>query len=131
MRFVKFVTYLFYRYYSKGSTKDVAYIKTVCSAVLLILINLWIVLILLNQTDIVPATTNGAKGMKYLKIALYTSPIFLFFFFFVREKDLKLMVFEEKKLIVASRILWIYIVLSFVLMIALMFVFAPGSNDIH
>ncbi|HTF29257.1 MAG TPA: hypothetical protein VK625_10455, partial [Flavitalea sp.] len=59
------------------------------------------------------------------------SPIFLFFFFFVREKDLKLMVFEEKKLIVASRILWIYIVLSFVLMIALMFVFAPGSNDIH
>lgn len=127
MKFIKFVTYLFYRYYSKGPTKDVAYVKTVCSAVLLILINLWIVLILLNKTDIMPEITDDSKGMKYLKMALFTSPLFLFFFIFVKEKELKSIEYEESKLRTAYLILWTYYILSFILMFVLMFVFASRS----
>lgn len=127
MKFIKFVTYLFYRYYSKGPTKDVAYIKTVCSSVLLVLINLWIILILLGQTDIIPDTAHVSKGAKYLVIALYTLPLFIFYFLFVKESDLKLMEYEENKIRVASRMLGIFVILSFVSMIILMFVLAKGK----
>lgn len=128
MKFINFVTYLFYRYYSKGATKDVAYIKTVGSTVLLILINFWIVLILLNPTDLIPDTTNVSKGIKYLKMALYTSPLILFFFIFIKERDLKAMSYDEHKVKRASMYLWTYVIFSFVVMIALMFIFSSGSN---
>jgi hypothetical protein len=100
----------------------------------LILINIWIVLILIGRTDIVPDTANVSKGMKYLKMALYTLPLFLFFFFFVKEKDLKVMRYDESKIKMGYRILWSYLIISFVAMIVLMFVFAPGrktNKSIH
>jgi hypothetical protein len=128
MKLVKFVTYLLFRYYSKGPTNNVAYIKAICTAVLLILINIWIVLILIGRTDIVPDTANVSKGMKYLKMALYTLPLFLFFFFFVKEKDLKIMRYDESKIKMGYRILWSYLIISFVAMIVLMFVFAPARE---
>lgn len=126
MRFIKFVTYIFYKYYSDGATKSVAYTKTIASMVVLIVINLWILLIMFNLTDFIPITTNDKKEIRYLKIALYTLPIFLFFIIFIKEKDLKLITYDEIKIKRGGTFLIIYLVASVVLLFTLMFVFAKA-----
>lgn len=105
---------------------DVAYMKTLASMVLLIFINIWILLIFFNKTDLIPVTVNDQKGIKYLKIALYTLPFFLFFILFVKERDLKLANYDEGKVKRASMLLLIYFILSVILLFILMFVFAKA-----
>lgn len=126
MKFIKFVTYLFYRYYSTGATKDVAYIKTITSMVFLIFINLGVLLILFNRTDLIPITGNDQKGIKYLKIALYTLPLFLFFIIFIKEKKLQLASYDEVEVKKGNFFLVVYTIVSFVLLFTLMFVFAKA-----
>lgn|SRR5690606_9923655 len=124
MKFIRFITYLFYRYYSKGPTSEVSYMKTICSVIFLIWIHIFIVLIIIGKTDLIPNDDNSTKGMKYLKMALISSPFFLFFLLFIKEKDLKSMEYDEDKIRVATKVLWTYVIFSLILMFVLMVTFA-------
>ncbi len=124
MKFIKFVTYLFYRYYSQGSTIQVAYIKAICSLVVLIFINLWTLLIIINKTEFIPVTGSDVKGMKYFTVILYTLPFFLFLIIFVRERDLKKANYKEAALRKSSVVLLIYYVFSLFLLFIVMFLFS-------
>ena len=122
MKFIKFIVFLFYNYYSDGPTKDVAYIKAISTTVIFCLFQIWLVLLLINRIDILPDTSGDNKGMKYLKGSLLLAPLFLFFFLFVKEKELKVLSYSEQKIKKSSVFLWSYFILSFVLMIILMLV---------
>lgn len=120
MRFIRFITFIFYRYYSSGATQNVAYIKTVSSLVFFIYIHIFILLILVDRTDLLPTTSTDTKGSQYLKIALYTLPAFLFFFLFVKEKHLQVAEYEVRKVKRAATVLLVYLIAIVTLMITLL-----------
>lgn len=85
---MKFVMYLLYKYYLKGPTGSVAYIKTVGTMVFLVFILVLDVLILTNNEHLFLFKDGDSRSLKYLKLALYTLPIFLFFLIFFKEKTI-------------------------------------------
>lgn len=120
MRVVKFVAYLFYRYYSSsGPRKGIPYFSTLCALVLLFYIHLIQLLILLNIVNIIPIQDGNTNVGKFFKMALFLSPIFFLFVTLIKKSELQSMQYEEQKVKKGNIYLIVYIVLSFSFMIFL------------
>ena len=122
MRTIKFIAYLFYRYYSTGPTKRIPYFSTLCALALIALFHIFQILIILNATDFLPA--SGAKPgmdrlMKYIEWAIFTAPLFLLLSLLIKKKELETMHYDERKIKRGYIVLIIYIILSFSFMIFL------------
>jgi len=120
MKTVKFVAYLFYRYYSSsGARKDIPYFSTLCALVILFYIHLVQLLILLNMMNIIPIQTGDMRVGRFFKIALFLLPFFFLFIAFIRKSELQSIQYDELKVKKGYIYLVIYIVLSFSFMIFL------------
>jgi accessory gene regulator protein AgrB len=119
MRTVKFIAYLFYKYYSKGYTKQIAYFSTLCALVMIACIHLFQVFILCNALFIVP-TDGSQKDIKnWFFIGLFLIPFFLIFRFLIKETELQEMFYDKHKVKRGYLFLIVYLILSFALLIFL------------
>lgn len=123
MKLLKFTMFLFYRYYSKGSSNNIPYFSALCAVVMLIYMHIFQILIVLNKVDeILPLNKDDDQNTKTWKAALFMLPIFLVVAYLVKPKDLKLAKYDEDKVRRGGIYLVIYTVLSFVLIFVLAYV---------
>ncbi len=119
MKTVRFIAYLFYRYYSTGYTKEIPYFSTLCALVLLFYIHLSQILILFNGMNLIPTNGDDTKIGNWLKMGLFMLPFFLLFRLFIKQKELKEAYYNKQKIKSGYILLVFYIVASFTLMILL------------
>ena len=127
MKYLKFVMFLFYRYYSKGGTSGIPYFSALCAVVFLVYLHIFQLLIIFNGVTLLPMNPGDHKGLKYLKLACFLLPFFLLVGLLVKEKDLRDAEYDEGKIKRGGVYLVIYIVSSFVLLIMLAFLM-PSIN---
>ena len=110
MKHLKFVMFLFYRYYSKGGTAGIPYFSALCAVVFLIYLHIFQLLIIFNGVNLLPMNSSDNKGIKYLKLAGFLLPFFLLIALLIKEKDLRNVVYDEDKIKRAGVYLVIYII---------------------
>lgn len=120
MKQLKFVMFLFYKYYSKGGTQRIPYFSALCATVFLIYIHIFQLLIILDKVNLLPMQSEDIKIVKYLKLAAFLLPIFFVVGFAVKESDLKT-VYDEEKVRKGGTYLIFYIIFSVILLFVLMF----------
>lgn len=120
MKVIKFVAFLFYRYYSTGGTRRVPYFSTLCALAMIAYIHLFQLLILINRVDdIIPGGGDENRGIKYLKMALFFLPIFIILSFFIKKKELQQMQYEKPLIKKGYLFLILYVIVSFTVLILL------------
>jgi hypothetical protein len=121
MKIVKFVAFLFYRYYSTGGTRRVPYFSTLCALAMIIYIHLFQLLIIINRVnDVIPGSEDETRPIKYLKIALFFIPIFLLLALFIKKDELKKMHYDSSVIKRGYFYLVSYLIISFAILILLM-----------
>lgn len=118
MKPIRFVAFLFYRYYSCGRWPDSnPYFRTMCSLTLLAFIHLIQVLIILDQVSLIPINDSDGKGVKRMVIFFVMLPIYLLMTRLVKKKQLEEMKEEYSyswdKVFKWNVWLVVYIILSF------------------
>ena len=123
MKTIKFVGYLFYRYYSKGPRASIPYFSAVCSMTLLAFFHLVQILILLNKVDIIPINDQDGKPTRYFIILITMLPIYFLVTRLFKKEDIEPL--KEKyeknwdKIFAGNIRLIIYFILSFAIVILL------------
>ncbi len=120
---LKFVMFLFYRYYSKGGTFRIPYFSALCATVFLIYIHIFQVLIILRKVDWLPMIKGDLRIINYGKLALFLLPVFLIVGLMVKERDLKNVRYDEQRIKKGGIFLIIYIIITILLLFTLMFLF--------
>jgi len=123
MQLIKFVMFLFYRYYSKGGTFRIPYFSALCAVVFLIYIHIFQLLIIFNAVDLLPMRSQNTRISNYAKLATFLSPLFFIIHFLIKEDDLKKLTYDDSKIKKGGIMLIGYIILSFALLMSLMFLF--------
>jgi hypothetical protein len=115
MKTIKFVAYLFYRYYSikGGYTKDIPYAATLGALVLLAYLHIFQIFALLNKTNLIPTNGSQLKGSNYFIMALFMLPILTFFFVIIKKQELQQFQYNKEKIRRGYFYLIVYIILSF------------------
>jgi len=125
MKTIKFVGYLFYRYYSKGPRANIPYFSTMGSMTLLGFMHLMQILIVLDKVDLIPISSSDDKPKRYLMMFLVMLPIYFVMTRLFRKSDIEPL--KEKydynwdKVFKANVLLVIYIIVSFALIFILAF----------
>ena len=88
MKTIKFVGYLFHRYYSKGPRANFPYFSTICSMTLLGFMHLVQILILVDKVDLIPINSSAGKGTKRIVIFLVMLPIYFAMTFLFKKSDI-------------------------------------------
>jgi hypothetical protein len=123
MKTIKFIGYLFYRYYSKGPRANIPYFSTMWSMTFLGFIHLMQILILLNKFDLIPINSSDDKAKRYFIMCLIMLPIYFVMTLLFKKSDVEPL--KEKydynwdKVFKGNVCLVIYIIFSFTLIIAL------------
>lgn len=117
MKTIKFVGYLFYRYYSKGATANIPYFSTICAMVLLGCMHFFQLLILINKVDLIPISSGDNRLMKRIIIFCVMFPIYFVMTRLFRKSDIELLKkkydYNSDKIFSGRIWLIIYIILSF------------------
>lgn len=123
MKTLKFISYLFYRYYSKGGTKYVPYFSTLCAIAMIILLHIFQLLVIFNGMNLFPsgATPGSARLIRYLEMGLLLVPLFLLLSVLIKKRELQSLQYDESKIKQGSIYLISYIVLSVALLVFLIF----------
>ena len=114
---MRFIAYLFYRYYSTGATKDISYFSTLCALVMLLGLHFFQILILLNGINFIQNANSRTEN--YFIIALGLIPVFLLLSFLIKESQLKKMKYDRLKIKKGNIFLILYIIASVALLIVL------------
>ncbi len=117
---MKFIAYLFYRYYSKGATKDIAYFSTLCALVMLFAIHFF-QLQLLVGFKFLPTKSMNVRAENYLNIVGCLIPVFLLLQFLIKKSELKGMKYEPLTIKRGYLFLLTYIIASIGLLLFLVF----------
>jgi len=86
---IKFVGFLFYRYYSRGQGERNPYFRTVLSMTLLGFFHLMQILILARKVDIIPIKPGDSTSTKRLLIGISMLPIFVIMMLLFKKSDIK------------------------------------------
>ena len=113
MKTIKFTAYLLYRYYLNGRSKNVAYIRTIGTLVILSIFHIIQILLILNKFDSLEPGGTEKVNVQLLKIFVGLIPIALLLIFLVREPELKQMKFSEKKIKNGYLLFIVYGIVSF------------------
>jgi hypothetical protein len=118
MKLIKFVAFLFYRYYSEGKRPDtIPYFRTMCSMTLLGFMHLFQILIIFHKVDFMGISPSDSKGIKKIIIFFLTLPIYFLFTALIKKKELEKMreeyAYSWNKVFNWNVWLIVYIILSF------------------
>lgn len=119
MKTIKFVAYLFYRYYSTGPLSDIPYFSTLCALVMLFGLHLFQVLVFFDGMSFIPTDGRQTKITNFLQMALFLVPIFLLFAILIKKSELQEMHYDAMKVRKGNIFLVVYIILSFAFLIFL------------
>lgn len=122
IRLIKFVLFLFYRYYKVGPKADNAYLSSVLSFLALVFLNMVTVLGILNigVHNILPYEATDEKWLQYIKVTLVISlPGYFIVSLFFKKETIKSLEYNEAKIEVGKVLLPIYVVASIIAAIAL------------
>ena len=119
MKTVRFIAYLFYRYYSNGATKDIPYISTLCALVMLLGLHIFQFVVLFDKVDILPFSYQNNRAEKFFVTALCLAPVFVIVALLIKKTDIEAMHFEENKIRNGNIALVIYIITSVALLLFL------------
>lgn len=122
MKTLKFIMYLFYRYYSKGGTKNIPYFSALCAVAFLIYIHIFQLLMIFGKVGWIPIEKDDLRIVKYGKFALFVLPIFLLIYYLVKPSDLMSLEYDKDKIRKGGIILIIYIIANLALLFVLMFI---------
>lgn len=89
MKTVRFIGYLFHRYYSQPPSASSPYFKTICSMSLLVFMHLIQVLILFKKTDLIPINSSDDKLTKRIIIFFLLVPIYFLITKTFKKSDIK------------------------------------------
>jgi hypothetical protein len=120
MKTLKFISYLLYRFYSRGGTKNIPYFSAVCALVLFTSMHILQLLVFFDCHALLHGIGNDTRPLRYLKIILLSSPVFLLFFYLIKENDLKNAEYPEKKVKLGAFLLVSYVIFSFALFLYLL-----------
>lgn len=121
MKVLKFIMFLFYRYYSKGGTKNIPYFSALCAVVFLFYVHVFQLLIVLNKVYILGLNNKEYLRIeKYGKLALFLLPVFLLVSLLVKPGDLIIMRHSEEKIERGNKFLVMYVVGNISLLFLLM-----------
>lgn len=114
-RLIEFIIFLFYRYYDEGSTKNIAYPKSITSIMLLLFLNIYTILIIFKLDDIMPYNVSDPRWLKFLIIiVVYILPQYLIISSIFKKKDIINLKYDEDKIDKGNAILITYIIFSFI-----------------
>ena len=91
MKTIKFVGYLFYRYYSKGPRASIPYFSALCSMTTLGFFHLFQIMIVFNKVYLIPINVGDDKFSKRIAILLVMIPIYLLMTRLFKKNDIHLM----------------------------------------
>ncbi len=123
MNTIKFIGYLFYRYYEKPSQRGNPYFRTMCSMTLLVYMHLMQLLILFNKTDLIPIKASDDKLTKRIIMLFVLVPIYFLATKLFKKSDIEPL--KEKygynwdKVHAGNILLILHIILSFALIFVL------------
>lgn len=122
MKTIKFIGYLFYRYYAKGSNSS-PYFRTLLSMTMLGFFHLFQILIVLDKIDLLPIKSTDSHLKKRLVIICVMIPIALLMWRLFRKEDIPVLreKYDYDWDIVFRGNVWllVYIISSFFLIVAL------------
>ena len=117
MKTLKFVAFLFYRYYSSGVTRNIAYISTICAMVMLFGLHLFQILLLFDAMIILPTSSGNSRWVNFLLTAVYLLPAFIITVILIRPAELRSIVANKEKIRKGNIYLIGYIILSIMLLV--------------
>jgi hypothetical protein len=121
---MRYITYLFYSYYSRGARRNVAYLSSILGVIFLIYIQLMILALVFQIDKYIPMSLSESRSLRYIKLMLFMSPIFFLLYFGIKEKKLEEMkeafgYDHYDKEVNHRTLLFIYLFLSFAALMAL------------
>ncbi len=119
MKVLNFATYIFYRYYDKGSTKIIAYESALIAISALIFMNIFALLIFVG-VDInkySPVIENGNRLMKFLSSALFWLPEYLILRLLLPKRKVEYLDYSSKAIKRGNIGMILYILLSMTLIV--------------
>jgi hypothetical protein len=120
MKLLKFVMFLFYKYYTKGGTHRIPYFSTLVAVAFILYIHFFQVLIIFDFVDLLPMKQNDDKIIKYFKFAAFFLPIMFFISLIVKEKDIRGANYNDDRIQRGGKRLILYLVSSFLFLLILM-----------
>jgi hypothetical protein len=123
MKLIRFIAFLFYRYYSGGKRPDSApMFSTLSSMTMLVCLQLMLILAIFNRIDIIPIKSSDNIWHQKMVAALLILPIFILLNLIIKKKDLveiKAQYDNHKDKVQKGNIYLIaYIILMFILLVA-------------
>jgi hypothetical protein len=91
MKFIRYIAYLLYSYYSKGPRKTVAYTSAIGILTVMTLVHIAIAIILFNGSDYFANLFSNNRALSYLVILLIGAPIFIVYFHAINKNKLEQM----------------------------------------
>ncbi len=123
MKTIKFVGFLFYRYYSKGSRANIPYFSTMCSMTLLGFFHLMQLLILFDKVNLLPLNSSQDKLTKRLLMFIVMLPIYFFMTRLFKKSDIEPLkdkyAYNWDKVFNGNVWLVVYIIVSFSFIVVL------------
>jgi hypothetical protein len=124
MKLIRFVAFLFYRYYSGGRRPEtIPLFHALCSITLLASFHVVQILILLNRVDVILTKPADNHWQQKLGIAAVFIAIFVVFSLIIKRKHMEELEeryqYEWDKIVNANVWLIVYIIMSFALIIVL------------
>ncbi|WP_430898089.1 MULTISPECIES: hypothetical protein [unclassified Paraflavitalea] len=130
MKILRFVTFLFNRYYKTGGKRNVAYFSALCAVVFLIYLHIFQFLIILDKVSLLPLRNNDPRIVKYLKLFLLSIPVYFLLSYLVKEGDLKALKYDSEKIKKWQIFICIYLFANLLVLFLLAFVFAEVKKDL-
>ena len=123
MKTIKFIGYLFYRYYAKGPRASIPYFSSLCSMTLLGFMHLMQIFILLNKFDILPNISTNDKTTKRIVILFVMVLIYLLMTMLFKKRDIEPLKdkyeYNRDKIFIGNVRLIVYFIFSFALIVVL------------
>jgi len=115
---IRYITYLFYSYYSKGPRRNIAYLSSILGTTFLIFVHLMMLALILRIDEYIPMSLSNSRSLRYIKLMLFMSPVFFLLYFGVKEKKLEEMkevfgIEHYDKEVSHRNLLFLYLFLSF------------------
>ncbi len=128
MKQLKFIMFLFFRYYSKGGTRFIPYFSALCAVVFLLYIHIFQLLIIFDKVHLVPIKDGDIRIVQYLKFSLLFLPVFFIIASIVKKRDLENATYDESAIKTGGILLTVYIIISLIILFTLMFLFSEKNT---
>jgi hypothetical protein len=120
MKTIRFAAFLLYRYYSKGSTRNISYFSTIAALTFAMYMHFFQILILTDQVEkFIPLKSSDNKAYKYFVMFLVMAPMYLLVHIIIPKRKLLVTNFKVEKVRKGYVFLILYGVLSFSLIFVL------------